>query len=389
MMMESSINSATILPPYEEEFEPVDNLHWSPETANNIYLFWIHQLQASKFIKYDVLQRYWKTLVDKTEKDSESPSDPEYTNIVFKKSQCDKHFNSYKCVKNKITTINNLVLKQDKNIVALEKKFLKKESYFFNLPFGNLSNKDASITDNIDKSKDYEFKKHGFKLNIRVFSPSNFLHPYDIFNSDYLPDFTFKGKLVIEINFPIQVKVDLIFFKQLSQFSSNKKFNARKVLQFINDTENVETKQFVINDENNKVDHLYEIKTNGQYIDRFRMLIIPDKENNYLSFCDFDMIWGTETPPSVSIIRNPEPQKKDISFYEFLRATDFEYVKLYFVNDGKFTSIDIHKSQQQKFFLIIDDAYVNISIFIRKPKVSVQLNKINDSKEQISLVIMD
>ncbi|ESO90931.1 hypothetical protein LOTGIDRAFT_175791 [Lottia gigantea] len=47
MMMESSINSATILPPYEEEFETVDNLHWSPETANNIYLFWIHQLQAS------------------------------------------------------------------------------------------------------------------------------------------------------------------------------------------------------------------------------------------------------------------------------------------------------------------------------------------------------
>uniref|UniRef100_A0A1X7SHU7 SGNH hydrolase-type esterase domain-containing protein n=1 Tax=Amphimedon queenslandica TaxID=400682 RepID=A0A1X7SHU7_AMPQE len=47
MMMESSINSATILPPYEEEFETVDNLHWSPETANSIYLFWIYQLQAS------------------------------------------------------------------------------------------------------------------------------------------------------------------------------------------------------------------------------------------------------------------------------------------------------------------------------------------------------
>ncbi|ESO85649.1 hypothetical protein LOTGIDRAFT_155141 [Lottia gigantea] len=49
MMMESSINSATILPPYEEEFETVDNLHWPPETANSIYLFWIHQLQASKY----------------------------------------------------------------------------------------------------------------------------------------------------------------------------------------------------------------------------------------------------------------------------------------------------------------------------------------------------
>ncbi|ESP03457.1 hypothetical protein LOTGIDRAFT_171396 [Lottia gigantea] len=47
MMMESNINSATILPPYEEELEPVDNLHWSPETANSIYLFWIPQLQAS------------------------------------------------------------------------------------------------------------------------------------------------------------------------------------------------------------------------------------------------------------------------------------------------------------------------------------------------------
>ncbi|ESO96018.1 hypothetical protein LOTGIDRAFT_160001 [Lottia gigantea] len=52
MMMESSINSATILPPYEEEFEPVDNLHWSPETANSIYLFWIHQLQASNCSTY-------------------------------------------------------------------------------------------------------------------------------------------------------------------------------------------------------------------------------------------------------------------------------------------------------------------------------------------------
>ncbi|ESO83912.1 hypothetical protein LOTGIDRAFT_168954 [Lottia gigantea] len=50
MMMESSINSATILPPYEEEFETVDNLHWSPETANSIYLFWIHQLQASNLV---------------------------------------------------------------------------------------------------------------------------------------------------------------------------------------------------------------------------------------------------------------------------------------------------------------------------------------------------
>ncbi|ESO92687.1 hypothetical protein LOTGIDRAFT_239573 [Lottia gigantea] len=34
------------LPPYEEEFAPVDNCHWSPERAS-IYLFWMHQLQPS------------------------------------------------------------------------------------------------------------------------------------------------------------------------------------------------------------------------------------------------------------------------------------------------------------------------------------------------------
>ncbi|ESP01352.1 hypothetical protein LOTGIDRAFT_157530 [Lottia gigantea] len=63
-------------------------------------------------------------------------------------------------IQQQITTINNLVLKQDKNIVALGKKYLKKESYYFNLPFGNLSSVHASITDNIDGSKDYEYKKY-------------------------------------------------------------------------------------------------------------------------------------------------------------------------------------------------------------------------------------
>ncbi|ESP03065.1 hypothetical protein LOTGIDRAFT_157026 [Lottia gigantea] len=73
-------------------------------------------------------------------------------------------------IQQQITTINNLVLKQDKNILALEKRFLKKESYYFNLPFGNLRDYDASITDNSDKSKDYEYKIFGFTANIRLYS---------------------------------------------------------------------------------------------------------------------------------------------------------------------------------------------------------------------------
>ncbi|ESO99343.1 hypothetical protein LOTGIDRAFT_158428 [Lottia gigantea] len=188
----------------------------------------------------------------------------------------------------------------------------------------------------------------------------------------------------------VNVKVDSLFFTQgfftQGLYIPNKKFNATKVLQFINGTKNVETKEYESNDENNKANHLYEIKTSGKYIDWFRMLIIQDKEEYKFILSDFDMILETETPPSMNIIRNPEPQTKDISSYQFLRTTDFEYVKLYFVDNGKFTSIDIHKSQQSQIFLIRDDAYVNISIFIRKPKFSVHLNKINDSKEQISLV---
>ncbi|ESO89915.1 hypothetical protein LOTGIDRAFT_164610 [Lottia gigantea] len=119
--------------------------------------------------------------------------------------------------------------------------------------------------------------------------------------------------------------------------------------KFINGTKNVETKELEINDENSKRDHLYEIKTSGKYIDKFRMLIIPDNEEDELSLSNFDTLLETETPPSASIIRNPKPQKEIIN-YQFLRATDFEYVKLYFVDNDIFTSIDIQKSQQQKYF---------------------------------------
>ncbi|ESP03451.1 hypothetical protein LOTGIDRAFT_171390 [Lottia gigantea] len=288
----------------------------------------------------------------------------------FKRQLNNKNFVNDTKLQQEITTINNLVLKQAKNIVSLEKKYLKEESYYFNLPFRNLSyedlsniKKNASITDNIDRSRENEYKKYGFTANIRVYKSSNSDFPHDMFDGKLPTYFVFNGKLQIEINFPIQVKVDSIFFKQIS-FSS-KQFNARKVLQFINGRDNVEIKEYESNNENNKVNHLYEIKTSGKYIDRFRMLIIPDNEDQ-LGLRDFDMILETESPPSVSIIRNPETKKvegRPIS-YQFLRATDFEYVKLYFANnsfihrDGIistanfFTSIDIHKSQEAENFII-------------------------------------
>ncbi|ESO94733.1 hypothetical protein LOTGIDRAFT_160967 [Lottia gigantea] len=123
-------------------------------------------------------------------------------------------------------------------------------------------------------------KKYGFTANIRVYKPNDY--PYKMFDGKYPTYFYFLGKPQIEIIFPIQVKVDSIFFGQ--GFRSSNKFNARKVLQFIKGTENVETKEFEINDENNKTDHLYEIKTSGKYIDMFRILIIPDKEKIILIY---------------------------------------------------------------------------------------------------------
>ncbi|ESP03473.1 hypothetical protein LOTGIDRAFT_171410 [Lottia gigantea] len=95
-------------------------------------------------------------------------------------------------------------------------------------------------------------------------------------------------------------------------FSLYKKFNAQNILQFINGTKNVEFKEFEINDENSTPRHLYEIKTSGKYIDKLRMLIIPDKEEDEFTLSNFDMLLETETPPSTSIIRNPEPQKEGI-----------------------------------------------------------------------------
>ncbi|ESP02088.1 hypothetical protein LOTGIDRAFT_157238 [Lottia gigantea] len=169
-------------------------------------------------------------------------------------------------IQQQITTINNLVLKQDKNKVALEKKYLKEgnKSYYFTLPFGRLSIRYASVTDNIDQL--------------------------------------------------LKVKVETTFFRQ--NFRLSKKFNAQKVLQFINDRDkNVEYKEYESNNENNKVNHLYEIKTSGKYyIDRFRMLIVPDNEEDDLSLSEFNMIFETE-----SLIENPKPQKELTSpSYDFL-----------------------------------------------------------------------
>ncbi|ESO87325.1 hypothetical protein LOTGIDRAFT_154822 [Lottia gigantea] len=65
--------------------------------------------------------------------------------------------------------------------------------------------KNAYTTVNIDKSRDYEYKKYGFTANIREYKPtSSNDFPYGMFDGKLPTFFLFNGKLQIEINFPIQ-----------------------------------------------------------------------------------------------------------------------------------------------------------------------------------------
>ncbi|ESO84101.1 hypothetical protein LOTGIDRAFT_155423 [Lottia gigantea] len=98
-----------------------------------------------------------------------------------------------------------------------------------------------------------------------------------------------------------------------------------------------------------------EIETkNGKYVDTFKLEV--ENVMNIIGIKDLDMILETENPPSSKIIKIPRrlhvPGKIESSRHEFLRTTDFEYVKLYFVLGGKYTSIDVHKSQQEREFIV-------------------------------------
>ncbi|ESO88228.1 hypothetical protein LOTGIDRAFT_175892 [Lottia gigantea] len=96
-----------------------------------------------------------------------------------------------------------------------------------------------------------------------------------------------------------------------------------------------------------------EIETkNGKYVDTFKMEVENDKD--VIGIKDLDMILETENPPSTNIAKIPRRlhvhEKIESTSHEFLRTTDFEYVKLYFALGEKYTSIDVHKSQQEKIY---------------------------------------
>ncbi|ESP04579.1 hypothetical protein LOTGIDRAFT_170671 [Lottia gigantea] len=203
-------------------------------------------------------------------------------------------------------------------------------------------------------------------------------------------DTKITDELEKEVEFPMKVKVNKVVLKQTGR--------TRTHISLFNDGNLEENISFY--NKNN-----YEIETkNGKYVNTFKLEV----ENNDISriqIKDLDMILETENPPSSNIVKVPRRLhvhgKIDSSSHEFLRTTDFEYVKLYFALGEKYTSIDVHKSQQERDFILhlsfAEDSILEGGGFIFRAKINIEKEKIKYSyhlkedhtKKEMSLVLVN
>ncbi|ESO92239.1 hypothetical protein LOTGIDRAFT_162894 [Lottia gigantea] len=127
-----------------------------------------------------------------------------------------------------------------------------------------------------------------------------------------------------------------------------------------------------------------------------------ENDKDIIGIKDLDMILETENPPSTNIVKIPRRLHVhgsiESSSHEFLRTTDFEYVKLYFALGEKYTSIDVHKSQQEREFKVYlsfaENSILDAGGFIFRTKKNIEKEKIKYSyhlkedhtKKEMSLV---
>ncbi|ESO84902.1 hypothetical protein LOTGIDRAFT_176090 [Lottia gigantea] len=184
----------------------------------------------------------------------------------------------------------------------------------------------------------------------------------------------------------MKVKVNKVVFKQTGK--------AVKHISLSNDGNLEENIRLI-----DKRDQEIETK-NGKYVDTFKMEVENDKD--IIGIKDLDMILETENPPSTNIVKIPRHVHGSIesSSHELLRTTDFEYVKLYFALGEKYTSIDVHKSQQEREFIVHlmfaegSDSILEGGGFISRAKINIEKEKMKYSyhlkedhtKKEMSLV---
>ncbi|ESP00191.1 hypothetical protein LOTGIDRAFT_173429 [Lottia gigantea] len=230
-----------------------------------------------------------------------------------------------------VSRIHDDFLRQERKLTKLE-AIVTDKSYYFNLPF-------ESDTVFDEKDQIYKSNKYGFKAEIKVGTLA-YGEPKNVFDIGETQEFSFRGNCLIQIEFPMKVKVNKVVFKQTG--------NAVKHISLFNDGNLEENIRLI-----DKRDQEIETK-NGKYVDTFKMEVENDKD--IIDFKDLDMILETENPPSTNIAKIPRRLhvhgKIESSNHEFLRTTDFEYVKLYFALGEKYTSIDVHKSQQEREFIV-------------------------------------
>ncbi|ESP02831.1 hypothetical protein LOTGIDRAFT_156780 [Lottia gigantea] len=264
--------------------------------------------------------------------------------------------------------VNLLVSRIQDDFLTQERKLSKLEaivtdkSYYFNLPFES-----DTVFDRKDQI--YKSNKYGFKAEIKV-GTLIYGEPKNVFDIGETQEFTFRGNCLIQIEFPMKVKVNKVVFKQGGR--------AVKYISLFNDG-NLEENIRLIDIRNQEIE-----TKNGKYIDTFKMEV-ENKDINRFRIKDLDMILETENPPSTNIVQVPRhlnvPGKIESSSHEFLRTTDFEYVKLYFVYDEKYRAIDVHKSQQEREFIVHlsfaegSDSILNAGGYIFRAKINIEKEK--------------
>ncbi|ESO83719.1 hypothetical protein LOTGIDRAFT_168962 [Lottia gigantea] len=282
-----------------------------------------------------------------------------------------------------VSRIHDDFLRQERKLIKLE-AIVTDKSYYFNLPFES-----DTVFDRKDQI--YNSNKYGFKVEIKVGS-LEYGEPKNVFDIGETEAFTFRGNCLIQIEFPMKVKVNKVVFKQTGK--------AVKHISLFNEG-NLEENIRLFDKRN------YEIETkNGKYVDTFKLEV--ENFKGIIGIKDLDMILETENPPLTNIVKIPPsliipvyvPGPIESSSHEFLRTTDFEYVKLYFVLGGKYTSIDVHKSQQEREFIVhLSVAEDSESIlegggFIFRAKINIEKENIKYSyhlkedhtKKEMSLV---
>ncbi|ESO98467.1 hypothetical protein LOTGIDRAFT_174278 [Lottia gigantea] len=220
-----------------------------------------------------------------------------------------------------VSRIHDDLLRQERKLSKLE-AIVTDKSYYFNLPFES-----DTVFDRKDQI--YKSNKYGFKAEIKVGSLA-YGEPKNLFDIGETEVFTFRENIRL-----IDKRV-----------------------------QEIETK-------------------NGKYLDTFKMEVENDKD--IIGIKDLDMILETENPPSTNIVKVPPsliiPGPIESGSHEFLRTTDFEYVKLYFVLGGKYTSIDVHKSQQEREFIVHlsfaegSDSILEGGGFISRAKINIEKEK--------------